>query len=115
MAAVRPIARSPRLGMHVLKWVAWAALGALVLYCWMVFGVAVLAGVNYLVLGPNPKRLWETPARIAYAELPALTFTWPLVLLVATTRVRMLNRSLLAWLALMGLVSLFAGGLIVCG
>lgn len=101
--------------MRVLKWVRWAALGALVLFCWMVLGVAALAVVNYLSLGLDPKRLWETPIRIAYAELPALTFVWPLVLLLATSRARMLNRALIGWLAVMGLVSLVAGGWNVAG
>ena len=101
--------------MHAMKRLLWVAIGAGVLFCWMVLGVLVLAVVNYFGVGIDPKRLGETPVRIAYVELAALTFAWPLVLLLATARARMLNLAVRRMLAVMGAVSLVAGGWNVAG
>ncbi len=55
---------------------------AVVLWCWMVLGVLVLAFLNYLVLFMDPLRPADTPEWIAYSELGGLTLAWPLVLIL---------------------------------
>jgi len=41
---------------QILRWAAWTFLGAVVLWCWMVLGVAALTFFNYLVLLLDPAR-----------------------------------------------------------
>ena len=100
---------------QILRWAPWTLLGAVVLWCWMVLGVAALAFFNYLVLFLDPPQPEDTPVWIAYLELAGLTCAWPLVLMFLTLRVRMLHRVLLCWFAVIGLLSVAFGGWNVAG
>jgi hypothetical protein len=100
---------------HVMKWTGWALLGATIFWCWMFLGVAVLAFINYFLIFLDPGRPEGTPAWIAYSELAGLTFVWPLVLMLLTSRARMLKGALLCWVAVMGVLSFAFGGWNVAG
>jgi hypothetical protein len=100
---------------QVMRWTAWALLGALVFWCWMVLGVTVLAFINYFVIFLEPLRPEDTPAWMPYSELAGLTFVWPLTLMLLTSRARKLNRVLLCWVAVIGLLSFVFGGWNVAG
>jgi len=79
----------------------------------MVAGVAVLAFVNYLSFDlPQPG---STHPWVAYLELVAMTFAWPLALLVITSWTGSLGRALIWSLAGIGLVSMVAGGWNIAG
>ena len=99
----------------VQRWTAWAVIGLLALICWMMVGVCILAFVNYFVLFFDPGRPESTPAWVPYAELASLTIIWPLILLLVTSGTRTLHRALSCWFAVIGLVSLVAGGWNVAG
>jgi hypothetical protein len=61
---------------RVTRWAGWVLLGTVVLWCWMVLGVLVLAFLNYLVLFMDPLRPADTPEWLAYSELGGLTLAW---------------------------------------
>jgi hypothetical protein len=100
---------------QVTRWPGWVLLGTVVLWCWMVLGVLVLAFLNYLVLFMDPLRPADTREWIAYSELGGLTLAWPHVLILITSRKQMLSRVLLCCIAVAGILSFGLGGWNVAG
>ena len=101
---------------QVTQWAGWVLLGAAILWGWMAFGVLELAFFNLLFVPIiDPWRPAATPGWIAYIELGVLTFAWPLVLILITSRKQKLTRVLLCWIAAIGILSFGTGGWTVAG